>query len=96
VTTTCATSRSDRVIRAIASIFLAGFALSAMGENLWCAIPAGICASFLMIGAITGWCPTDLFKRDVAVAPNAFGFPEAKDSLTKTTNQQREQTKTGA
>ena len=78
----CAPSRTDRIIRGVVSVFLAGFALNTL-DNLWCAIPASICATFLMIGAITGWCPIDLFRSRGTTTPNAFGFPEAKDSLNK-------------
>ena len=88
----CSSSRTDRVVRGIVSIMLAGFALSTL-DNLWCAIPAGVCATFLMIGAVTGWCPTDLLNRQAPNStPNAFGFPEAKDSL----NTRKSPTKTDA
>lgn len=78
----CAPTRTDRIARGVVSVFLASFALSTL-DNLWCAIPASICATFLMIGAITGWCPTDLFRSRGTAAPNAFGFPEARDSLNQ-------------
>lgn len=78
----CAVSRGERGSRAVIAVFLAAFALSSL-ENLWCAIPAGICAVLLMIGAITGWCPPDLFARTPGASePNAFGYPEAHQQLT--------------
>ena len=49
----CAVGRGERGIRAVIAVFLAAFALNNL-DNLWCAIPAGICATFLAIGAITG------------------------------------------
>jgi hypothetical protein len=77
----CAVSRGERVLRGVIAVFLAAFAASNL-ENLWCAIPAGICAAFLAIGAITGWCPPDLFARTpVETGPNLLGYPEARREL---------------
>ncbi|WP_430645295.1 YgaP family membrane protein [Agromyces sp. GXS1127] len=77
----CAVSRGERVLRGVIAVFLAAFALSNL-DNLWCAIPAGVCATFLAIGAVTGWCPTDLFSRAaVETEPNALGYPEARREL---------------
>jgi len=77
----CAVSRGERVIRGTIAVFLAAFAASSL-ENLWCAIPAGICATFLAIGAVTGWCPTDLVSRAAAeTEPNVLGYPEARRRL---------------
>ncbi|WP_400994407.1 DUF2892 domain-containing protein [Agromyces sp. GXQ0307] len=77
----CAVSRGERVLRGVIAVFLAAFAASNL-ENLWCAIPAGICATFLAIGAITGWCPTDLLTRSAATTePNVLGYPEARREL---------------
>lgn len=77
----CAVSRGERGIRAVIAVFLAAFALNNL-DNLWCAIPAGVCATFLAIGAITGWCPTDLFARTPSENDaNALGYPEARQQL---------------
>lgn len=56
----------------------AGIAVSA-APNLWCAIPAAICSTFLMIGAITGWCPTNLLtgRSRSAQGANSLDYPEA-------------------
>ncbi|MGR2753381.1 YgaP family membrane protein [Agromyces arachidis] len=79
----CAVSRGERGIRAVIAVFLGAFALGNL-DNLWCAIPAGICAAFLAIGAITGWCPTDLLARtpDESDA-NTLGYPEARQPLAR-------------
>ena len=77
----CAVGRGERGIRAVIAVFLAAFALNNL-DNLWCAIPAGTCSAFLAIGAITGWCPTDLVRRTPdEAAPNALGYPEARQPL---------------
>ncbi|MBM7503974.1 DUF2892 domain-containing protein [Agromyces aurantiacus] len=78
----CAVSRGERGIRAVIAVFLAAFALNAL-DTPWCAIPAGVCATLLAIGAITGWCPTDLFARTSSETDvNALGYPEARQPLT--------------
>jgi len=77
----CAVNRGERVVRGLIAVVLAAFAVSSL-DNLWCAIPAAVCAGFLMIGAITGWCPTDLLARTLAgVEPNHLGYPEAPQPL---------------
>ncbi len=63
----CATTPSERIIRGVLALFTASVAANTWSTNLWCAIPAAICATFLVIGAITGWCPTSLLTRTVAV-----------------------------
>jgi len=77
----CATTPADRVFRVVAAVIAGSFALS-VGQ-LWCAIPAGICSAFLLIGAITGWCPTQLLRRDrdEPVEQNAFGYAEARQPI---------------
>ena len=80
-TRVCAVTRTERVLRAAASVFLAAFALS-MTDNLWCAIPAGVCSALLMVGAVTGWGPTSLLPRRVDDSePNAIGIPEARQRI---------------
>lgn len=77
----CAVSRGERGIRAVIAVFLAAFALDNL-DTPWCAIPAGVCATFLAIGAITGWCPTDLVARTpTETDANALGYPEARQQL---------------
>ncbi|GAA1055262.1 hypothetical protein GCM10017608_30990 [Agromyces luteolus] len=77
----CAVSRGERVLRGVIAVLLAAFAASNL-DNLWCAIPAGICSTFLAIGAVTGWCPTDLLSRSaVETEPNVLGYPEARREL---------------
>lgn len=44
-------------MRGASSVFVAGFALSNL-HNPWIAVPAGIGSILLMVGAITGRCPT--------------------------------------
>ncbi|WP_438854182.1 YgaP family membrane protein [Agromyces sp. M3QZ16-3] len=77
----CAVGRGERALRGVIAVFLGAFALSNL-DNPWCAIPAGICSTFLAIGAITGWCPTDLLSRSAdATEPNLLGYPEARREL---------------
>jgi hypothetical protein len=72
----CAVTRGERVGRAAASIFVGAFSLS-MLDNPWCAIPAGACAVLLMVGAITGWCPSDLLRpREATRVTNASTVPD--------------------
>ncbi len=80
-TRVCAVTPVERVLRALAAVFVGAFALS-MGDNLWCAIPAGICATLLLVGAVTGWCPTALLPRRVdAPQENTLGIPEARQRI---------------
>lgn len=74
----CAVTRADRVSRGIAAAILAATIL-VVEPVLWCAIPAAICATLLTVGAVTGWCPTDLLpsRRSAGSAPNGLGLPEA-------------------
>lgn len=81
MTGSCHVSRSDRVVRAVLAVVLASFATST--DTLWCAIPAGLCATFLIVGAITGWCPTDLLRRPEPQRENAFGYPDARDAVDR-------------
>ncbi|MBM7827063.1 YgaP family membrane protein [Microbacterium aurum] len=78
----CAVSPAGRVVRAIAAVLVGAFALSMTGQP-WCAIPAGICATLLAIGAITGWCPTDLLRTPQAetVEQNTLGFTDARQHI---------------
>ena len=77
----CAVGRGERGIRAVIAVFLAAVALDNL-DNLWCAIPAGVCATFLAIGAITGWCPTDRLARTPSeTGTNALGHAEARQQL---------------
>lgn len=78
----CAVSSADRVARAIAAVFVGAFALSMIGQP-WCAIPAGICAILLAVGAITGWCPTDLLRTRQAetVEQNTLGYADARHHI---------------
>ena len=77
----CATTPTDRIVRGVVAVFAAAFSLNQL-DNLWCAIPAATCAVLLTIGAITGWCPTDLLRRPTAPeATNALGYPEARQRV---------------
>ncbi|RQP09146.1 MAG: DUF2892 domain-containing protein [Microbacteriaceae bacterium] len=78
----CATSPVDRVVRAIAAVIVGAFALSMIGQ-LWCAIPAGFCSVLLAIGAITGWCPTDLLptRQAETVEQNTLGYTDARQHI---------------
>lgn len=78
---TCATSRADRGLRAVAAVFL--IAIATTTDNPWCAVPAALCATFLIIGAITGWCPTDLLRRPEPRRENAFGYRDARDVIDR-------------
>lgn len=80
-TRVCAVTPGERVLRGVGSVFVGAFALS-MADNLWCAIPAGVCAVLLLVGAITGWCPTSVIPRRMeAVAENDLGIPDARDHI---------------
>lgn len=78
----CAVSPADRVVRAIAAVLVGAFALSMTGQP-WCAIPAGICSILLAVGAITGWCPTDLLRTRQAetVEQNTLGYTDARQHI---------------
>ena len=66
---------------AVASVFLTAISLSSL-DQLWCAIPAAVCATFLAIGALTGWCPTQLLRSREEPAPvNNLGYDEARQPI---------------
>lgn len=66
---------------AVAGVFLAAFSLNALDQP-WCAIPAGVCATLLAIGAITGWCPTQLLsRREETVPTNTLGYDQARQPI---------------
>ena len=78
----CATSPADRIVRGIAALFVGAFALSMTGQP-WCAIPAGVCSILLAVGAITGWCPTNLLRTRQAetVEQNTLGYADARQHI---------------
>lgn len=78
----CAVSPADRATRAIASVFACGLAWS-MTDQPWCAIPVGICSVLLAVGAITGWCPTDLLRSRPTgtLEYNTLGYTDARQDL---------------
>ena len=71
---------------------------AALSPSMVCTVPMAVCATFLMIGAITGWCPTQLFKgrgtRSARRSPNTLGFPEAPHALDTTARETAEITGT--
>lgn len=82
---TCATSRTDKALFGIASVFTGTLALSSFDNNLWCAIPATVCTVFLVIAAITGYCPTGIIaglsRSRHGSTQNEFGIPEARGAV---------------
>jgi hypothetical protein len=89
----CAATRGERIGRGFASVFVGAFAASTL-ENPWCAVPAAICSVLLMVGAVTGWCPTDLLRAgsrsrsgsgspspDPAAGAMAFDYPVAPEPV---------------
>jgi len=80
-TRVCAVTPGERIGRAVAAVFMIALAVS-LGDNLWIAAPAGVFATFLTIGAITGWCPTALIpRREQPVEQNDLGIPEARQRI---------------
>ncbi len=60
---------------------LVGAAAVAAGASglLWLGVPAGVFAVFLAIGAVTGWCPTNLWqpRADDPIGAD-HGYPDAR------------------
>lgn len=56
----CISTPGERVVRGLLALFTCSVAVTTWSTNLWCAIPAAICATFLAVGAATGWCPSNL------------------------------------
>ncbi len=80
----CAVRPADRVVRAGAAVLAATFALT-MTAQPWCAVPAGVCSVLLAVGAVTGWCPTDLLRRRrEEVATNDLGYADARRTIDPT------------
>lgn len=77
----CATTPRERIGRGVFAVVMAVVAVGSLSA-LWIAIPAGVFAVFLAIGAITGWCPTSLFQRASAQPePNSLGYAEARQTF---------------
>ena len=81
----CATTRFQRISRGAMSI-IAGSVAIGMIDNPRAAIPAALCAVLLLIGATTGWCPTNLLtfrarKRAKKPEGNEFGIPQAPERI---------------
>ncbi|WP_292811213.1 hypothetical protein AB2L57_04825 [Microbacterium sp. HA-8] len=89
----CAATRGERIGRGFASVFVGAFAVSTL-DNPWCAVPAAICSVLLMVGAVTGWCPTDLLRAgsgwrsgsgapssDPAAGTPTFDYPVAPEPV---------------
>lgn len=81
----CAVTPGQRTFQVVAAVVTASLAIG-FRDNLLCAIPTAACSVFLLIGAITGWCPSGLLgsavervtgQRRGREPGNAFGIPEA-------------------
>lgn len=79
----CATTPGERWGRAAGSVLMA--LAAALSPSMLCTVPMAVCATFLMIGAITGWCPTQLLKGRqtgrTRRSANTLGYPEAPQDL---------------
>ncbi len=75
----CAVTPRDRAVRGVLSLAAAGIAW-ATADQLWYAVPAAVAATFLAIGAVTGWCPTALFtgRHAPAAIGTEHGYPDAR------------------
>lgn len=73
----CATTPTERAIRTSLALVTVSVAVTSWSTNLWCAIPAAVCAGFLAFGAITGWCPTALLQRASAEPADVSAIPVA-------------------
>ncbi len=78
----CATTKGDRLFFAAMAAIVGVMAGSMLTSgNYWCGIPAAVCTTFLVIGALTGWCPSQLLRsKPRQEAPNmgSLGIPEAE------------------
>lgn len=77
----CATAPSERVGRGVGGLVL-GFVALGVLDTLWCAVPMMVCSVLLLVGAVTGWCPTDLLARRPARRPNSLGYVDATHVVT--------------
>lgn len=81
----CATSRGDRLVFALLAGIMGLLAATMIGEgNLLCGIPAAICTTFLVIGALTGWCPTQLLhmRRSRRAPTSTLNIPEVSGVIS--------------
>lgn len=76
----CATTPGQRAARGVLALLVGALAVAAGGSGeLWFAVPAGLFAVFLVIGAVTGWCPTSLLRpREHDAIGSAHGYPDAR------------------
>lgn len=78
-TAACAVTPRDRAVRGVLSVVAAGIAWGT-ADRPWYAVPAALAATFLAIGAVTGWCPTALLtgRRTPAAIGTDHGYPDAR------------------
>ncbi len=76
----CAVTPGQRAARGVMALVVGTAAVAAGGSGLlWIAIPAGVFALFLVIGAATGWCPTSLFSgHGTGAIGTDHGYPDAR------------------
>lgn len=70
------------MLRAGIAVVMSAFAASAFATGtLALGIPAALFATVLVIGAVTGWCPTALVRTAEPVRENTLGYPEARQQI---------------
>ena len=74
----CAVTPGQRAARGVVALLVGALAVAAAHDGqLWLAVPAGVFATFLVIGAVTGWCPTNLLREHDAIGAG-HGYPDAR------------------
>lgn len=76
----CAVTPGQRAARGVLALLVGAVGVAAAHDGqLWLAVPAGVFATFLVIGAVTGWCPTNLLRpREHDAIGAAHGYPDAR------------------
>ncbi len=76
----CAVTPGQRAARGVVALFVGALAVGAgTSGEIWLAVPAGVFAVFLVIGAATGWCPTNLLRpREHDAIGSDHGYPDAR------------------
>jgi hypothetical protein len=76
----CAVTAGRRAAQGVLAALAGTVAyVAATSGRPWCAVPAGVCGVFLAVGAVTGWCPTSLLRRNQRSAMSPIhGYPDAR------------------
>ncbi|WP_026926955.1 YgaP-like transmembrane domain [Granulicoccus phenolivorans] len=75
---TCASSRTQRVVRGIVALFMVAYAVSTLPTAPVLGIAAAVIAIGIAVSAVTGACLTNPLQLRGKQEPTSFGFDDAR------------------